>query len=98
MKRFGVPSEEIPDKMGQEAPALLRGLLRQVQPAQPADLHLASQKQGHDRPEGYGDGARDRGTAGGADQSALGGEPVRGFPADRRFTGKAMVQHRRSEE
>ncbi len=95
VNRFQLPSEDVADEMGKEAPAFVGGLSREEQTAQPVDLHLAPQEQRPDRPEGDGDGIRGFGTADKAGQSAVGGvEPVGRLFAKRRFTDEAVIQER----
>ena len=81
--------------MCEEAPAFVRGLTRQEQAAQTADLHLASQEQRPDRPKGDGDGVRASGPAAVAGQTAFCGVETVGHPfSDWRFAAETVVQNR----
>ena len=95
VERFELPSEDVPDEVSQELPALVGGLTRQEDPPQPVDGHVPSQEKRADRSERDGDRTGAVGTAGEARQPAVSGdEPVGGFGSHGGPAAKATIQYR----
>ena len=94
VERFELPSEEVPDEMGEEPAALVGGLPRQEDLSQPLDRHFAPQKQRADRSERNGDRTGAVGTAGEAHQPAVGGDkPIGRLVSHGGAAEKAPIQH-----